>query len=239
MRHLWLLPGYNHLRVSNHRIQDCALQPYDYRTRTRIFDTGSVVTRARCLCCREPGTRRSSRLPSFVTISTSGAAAAWRTTALPALMLLCACSIFAIVAFIFWILVVRSHLSLVEFGWKFFIRDGVGPGRRRLWRASVYLWNACDFVSRTADGGAAGARRGGLRHGTLPEAASRAHLFPYRVAGGDSQRRVWPVGGLRAGPADAGLSSVRFCIRRWAGQDFLKAPTSASDCLRRALSSRS
>jgi phosphate transport system permease protein len=44
-----------------------------------------------------------------------------------ALMLLCACSIFAIVAFILWILTVRSHLSLVQFGWKFFSRAAWDP----------------------------------------------------------------------------------------------------------------
>lgn len=44
-----------------------------------------------------------------------------------ALMLLCACSIFAIVAFIFWILTVRSHQSLVQFGWKFFSRSAWNP----------------------------------------------------------------------------------------------------------------
>lgn len=44
-----------------------------------------------------------------------------------ALMLLCACSIFAIVAFIFWILILRSHLSLVQFGWKFFSRSAWDP----------------------------------------------------------------------------------------------------------------
>ena len=42
-------------------------------------------------------------------------------------MLICACSIFAIVIFIFSILVVRSHLSLVEFGWKFFVRQAWDP----------------------------------------------------------------------------------------------------------------
>lgn len=44
-----------------------------------------------------------------------------------ALMLVCACSIFAIVAFIFWILTIRSHLSLVQFGWKFFSRSAWDP----------------------------------------------------------------------------------------------------------------
>jgi phosphate transport system permease protein len=42
-------------------------------------------------------------------------------------MLICACSIFAIVLFIFTILVLRSHLSLVQFGWKFFVRQAWDP----------------------------------------------------------------------------------------------------------------
>ncbi len=45
-----------------------------------------------------------------------------------AVMLICACSIFAIVLFIFGILVIHSKLSLVQFGWKFFTTPGVGPG---------------------------------------------------------------------------------------------------------------
>src|SRR5260370_1998380 len=44
-----------------------------------------------------------------------------------AVMLLCACSIFAIVLFIFTILILRSHLSLVQFGWKFFTRQTSDP----------------------------------------------------------------------------------------------------------------
>jgi phosphate transport system permease protein len=44
-----------------------------------------------------------------------------------ALMLLCACSIFVIVAFIFWILTVRSHLSLIQFGLKFFSSSAWDP----------------------------------------------------------------------------------------------------------------
>jgi phosphate transport system permease protein len=43
------------------------------------------------------------------------------------LMLACALSIFAIVAFIASILVMRSHLSLVQFGWKFFTRQAWDP----------------------------------------------------------------------------------------------------------------
>jgi phosphate transport system permease protein len=44
-----------------------------------------------------------------------------------ALMLICACSIFAIVLFIFTILVLRSKLSLAAFGWKFFITQDWDP----------------------------------------------------------------------------------------------------------------
>lgn len=44
-----------------------------------------------------------------------------------AIVLVCACSIFAIVLFILIILVVRSHLSLVQFGWKFFAHEAWNP----------------------------------------------------------------------------------------------------------------
>jgi phosphate transport system permease protein len=44
-----------------------------------------------------------------------------------AVMLICACSIFAIVIFIFGILVIHSKLSLVQFGWKFFTRQAWDP----------------------------------------------------------------------------------------------------------------
>jgi phosphate transport system permease protein len=44
-----------------------------------------------------------------------------------AAMLVCACSIFAIVLFILTILVLRSHLSLAAFGWKFFTRQAWDP----------------------------------------------------------------------------------------------------------------
>jgi phosphate transport system permease protein len=44
-----------------------------------------------------------------------------------AVMLVCACSIFAIVLFIFGILVIHSHLSLAQFGWKFFTRQAWDP----------------------------------------------------------------------------------------------------------------
>ncbi|MCU1251610.1 MAG: phosphate transporter, inner rane subunit PstC [Edaphobacter sp.] len=44
-----------------------------------------------------------------------------------AVMLICACSIFAIVLFIFGILVVHSRPSLVAFGWKFFTRSAWDP----------------------------------------------------------------------------------------------------------------
>jgi phosphate transport system permease protein len=44
-----------------------------------------------------------------------------------AVMLICACSIFAIVLFIFGILVIHSRPSLVQFGWKFFTRQAWDP----------------------------------------------------------------------------------------------------------------
>jgi len=44
-----------------------------------------------------------------------------------AIMLVCACSIFAIVLFIFGILVIHSRLSLAQFGWKFFTTQGWDP----------------------------------------------------------------------------------------------------------------
>ncbi len=42
-------------------------------------------------------------------------------------MLICACSIFAIVLFILSILILRSKLSIVAFGWKFFTRQAWDP----------------------------------------------------------------------------------------------------------------
>ena len=44
-----------------------------------------------------------------------------------ALMLVCACSIFVIVLFIVTVLIMNSHLSLVAFGWKFFMREAWDP----------------------------------------------------------------------------------------------------------------
>ena len=44
-----------------------------------------------------------------------------------AVMLLCACSIFAIVLFILGILIIHSRLSLIQFGWKFFTRQAWDP----------------------------------------------------------------------------------------------------------------
>jgi phosphate transport system permease protein len=44
-----------------------------------------------------------------------------------AVMLICACSIFAIVLFIFGILIMHSRLSLAQFGWKFFTTQAWDP----------------------------------------------------------------------------------------------------------------
>jgi phosphate transport system permease protein len=51
----------------------------------------------------------------------------WADATFSVLMLTCALSIFAIVAFIATILILRSHLSLVQFGWKFFSRQAWDP----------------------------------------------------------------------------------------------------------------
>src|SRR5512136_2531471 len=48
-------------------------------------------------------------------------------TSFSAVMLICACSIFVIVLFIFSLLILRSHLSLAAFGWKFFTRQAWDP----------------------------------------------------------------------------------------------------------------
>jgi phosphate transport system permease protein len=44
-----------------------------------------------------------------------------------AVMVVCACSIFVIVLFIFTILILRSQMSLAAFGWKFFMREAWDP----------------------------------------------------------------------------------------------------------------
>lgn len=66
----------------------------------------------------------SSPIRDYLSTRSSGRFA---DSSFAALMLVCACSIFAIVAFIFWILIIRSHLSLVQFGWKFFSRSAWDP----------------------------------------------------------------------------------------------------------------
>lgn len=48
-------------------------------------------------------------------------------TSFAVVMLVCALSIFAIVLFIFFILISRSKLSLIAFGWKFFMRSAWDP----------------------------------------------------------------------------------------------------------------
>ncbi|HEX7157886.1 MAG TPA: phosphate ABC transporter permease subunit PstC [Edaphobacter sp.] len=70
------------------------------------------------------GTRAPSPIRSFLSGRGSGRIA---DNSFAALMLLCACSIFVIVLFIFVILVLRSHLSLVQFGWRFFLRSAWDP----------------------------------------------------------------------------------------------------------------
>jgi phosphate transport system permease protein len=76
----------------------------------------------------DPGPVTASTAPSVIRqyLSKRGSGSAADNT-FSAVMLICACSIFAIVLFIFGILVVHSHLSLVQFGWKFFSRSAWDP----------------------------------------------------------------------------------------------------------------
>jgi phosphate transport system permease protein len=71
-----------------------------------------------------PGTAGPSPIRSFLSGRGSGRLA---DNSFAALMLLCACSIFLIVLFIFAILIHGSHLSLAQFGWKFFARSAWDP----------------------------------------------------------------------------------------------------------------
>ena len=67
---------------------------------------------------------RPSAVRTFLSSRPSGALA---DRGFAGLMLVCASSIFAIVAFILIILVLRSRLSLAQFGWHFFTRSDWDP----------------------------------------------------------------------------------------------------------------
>ncbi len=71
-----------------------------------------------------PASTGPSAIREYLSKRGSGALA---DTTFAAVMLICACSIFAIVIFIFAILVIHSHLSLIQFGWKFFTRQAWDP----------------------------------------------------------------------------------------------------------------
>ena len=71
-----------------------------------------------------PAPAATSPIRAFLNSRGSGRLA---DSSFAALMLLCACSIFVIVIFIFTILILRSHLSLAAFGWKFFTRQAWDP----------------------------------------------------------------------------------------------------------------
>ncbi|HEV2620343.1 MAG TPA: phosphate ABC transporter permease subunit PstC, partial [Acidobacteriaceae bacterium] len=66
----------------------------------------------------------ASPIRSFLRGRGSGAMA---DKAFATVMLLCALSIFAIVVFILWILIVRSKLSLSQFGFRFFVHSAWDP----------------------------------------------------------------------------------------------------------------
>jgi phosphate transport system permease protein len=71
-----------------------------------------------------PGDPAPSPIRDFLRKRGSGSVA---DNSFAAVMLLCACSIFAIVLFIFGILVLHSRPTLVAFGWKFFTRQAWDP----------------------------------------------------------------------------------------------------------------
>lgn len=91
------------------------------------------------------GTRAASEVRRFLMQRSSGAAAD-RTFA--AMMLGCALSIFAIVALILGTLIVRSRLSLHEFGFSFFLRSDWDPVRGSF-GAVPFIWGtlASAFLS--------------------------------------------------------------------------------------------
>ncbi len=115
-----------------------------------------------------------------------------------AVMLLCACSIFAIVLFIFGILVVHSRPSLAAFGWKFFTRQA--------WDPVSGDFGALPFIFGTlATSLLALCMAVPLALGVAvfltelcPRPLARPYLFPYRTARRHSQRRLRPLGGLRS-----------------------------------------
>ena len=102
------------------------------------------------------------------------------------LMVLCALSIFGIVALIASALVVHSELSWHQFGFKFFYQsftdpyndrtDLLGPGEWAIQRAAVYLWDAGFVVSGAVDCGAAGYRAGDLSYRNVPAGSCAAPL---------------------------------------------------------------
>jgi phosphate transport system permease protein len=71
-----------------------------------------------------PSSQEPSAIRAFLNTRGSGRLA---DNTFAAVMLICACSIFAIVLFIFIILISRSRLSLAAFGFKFFSRQAWDP----------------------------------------------------------------------------------------------------------------
>jgi len=120
-----------------------------------------------------------------------------------AVMLVCACSIFAIVLFIFGILVIHSRPSLVAFGWKFFTRAA--------WDPVSGDFGALPFIFGTlATSLLALCMAVPLALGVAvfltelcPRPAPRPDLFSYRVAGRHPQRRLRSLGSLRPRAVDA------------------------------------
>ncbi len=75
---------------------------------------------------------------------------------------------------------------------------GMGSCRRRLRRAALHLRNTGHFVPRAPHRSPAGPRRRDLHRGALPPSPARSNLLPHRTARRNPQRRLWPLGRLRA-----------------------------------------
>ena len=118
-------------------------------------------------------------------------------------MLVCALSIFGIVLFILTILIVRSKLSLAQFGFRFFLHSA--------WDPVSGDFGALPFICGTLETSLlALAMAVPLALGVAiflselcPAEAAGADLVCDRAAGGDSERGVRAVGGICAGAADA------------------------------------
>ena len=155
------------------------------------------------------------------------------------LMVLCALSIFAIVALIFSELVLRSQLTIAKFGIKFFFGSAWDPVNGN--------FGALPFVYGTlASSLIALVIAVPLAVGVAifitemcPQDAARPSRLRHRVAGRDSQHRLRRLGGIRARPVAARARQSRSSSSSSDGLASSPSRTSASACLPPASSSPS